>query len=139
MTDLFKDVIPSIQQTKKIVITSENERDYVPFVVNRSISFHLDMVMAANEMNMNPSTDNLLQYHYLLNTVRAYKRPFQKWQKRDTIENLDAVKEYYNYSNEKAKDALSLLSNAQIEEIKKSLNKGGLNVRHKRTSGGNIT
>lgn len=139
MTDLFKDVIPSIQQTKKVVITSENERDYVPFVVNRSISFHLDMVMAANEMNMNPSTDNLLQYHYLLNTVRAYKRPFQKWQKRDTIENLDAVKEYYNYSNEKAKDALSLLSNAQIEEIKKSLNKGGLNVRHKRTSGGNIT
>ena len=139
MTDLFKDVIPSIQQTKKIVITSENERDYVPFVVNRSISFHLDMVMAANEMNMNPSTDNLLQYHYLLNTVRAYKRPFQKWQKRDTVENLDAVKEYYNYSNEKAKDALSLLSNAQIEEIKKSLNKGGLNVRHKRTSGGNIT
>ena len=139
MVDLFKDVIPSIQQTKKVVITTENERDYVPFVVNRSISFHLDMVMAANEMNMNPSTDNLLQYHYLLNTVRAYKRPFQKWQKRDTIENLDAVKEYYNYSNEKAKDALSLLSTAQIEEIKKSLNKGGLNVRHKRTSGGNIT
>ncbi len=139
MTDLFKDIIPSIQQTKKVVITSENERDYVPFVVNRSISFHLDMLMAANEMNMNPSTDNLLQYHYLLNTVRAYKRPFQKWQKRDTIENLDAVKEYYNYSNEKAKDALSLLSTAQIEEIKKSLNKGGLNVRHKRTSGGNIT
>ena len=137
--DLFKDVIPSIQQTKKVVITTENERDYVPFVVNRSISFHLDMVMAANEMNMNPSTDSLLQYHYLLNTVRAYKRPFQKWQKRDTIENLDAVKEYYNYSNEKAKDALSLLSTAQIEEIKKSLNKGGLNVRHKRTSGGNIT
>jgi hypothetical protein len=97
------------------------------------------MVMAANEMNMNPSTDNLLQYHYLLNTVRAYKRPFQKWQKRDIVENLDAVKEYYNYSNEKAKDALSLLSDTQIEEIKKSLNKGGLNVRHKRTSGGNIT
>ena len=139
MPDLFKDVIPSIQQTKKVVITTENERDYVPFVVNRSISFHLDMVMAANEMNMNPSTDNLLQYHYLLNTVRAYKRPFQKWQKRDTIENLDAVKEYYNYSNEKAKDALSLLSTEQIEEIKKSLYKGGLNVRHKRTSGGNIT
>lgn len=139
MVDLFKDVIPSIQQTKKVVITSENERDYVPFVVNRSISFHLDMVMAANEMNMNPSTDSLLQYHYLLNTVRAYKRPFQKWQKRDIIENLDAVKEYYNYSNEKAKDALSLLSTTQIEEIKKSLNKGGLNARHKRTSGGNIT
>ena len=139
MTDLFKDIIPSIQQTKKIVITPENERDYVPFVVNRSISFHLDMVMPANQMNLQPSTDSLLQYHYLLNTVRAYKRPFQKWQKREIIENLEAVKEYFGYSNEKAKEALTILSNAQIEEIKKSLNKGGLNVRHKRTSGGNAT
>ncbi len=139
MTDLFKDIIPSIQQTKKVVITAENERDYVPFVVNRSISFHLDMLMAANQMNMLPMADNLLQYQYLLNTVRAYKRPFQKWQKRETVENLDAVKEYYNYSNEKAKDALSILSNAQIEQIKKNLNKGGLNVRHKRISGGNAT
>jgi hypothetical protein len=139
LTDLFKDIIPSIQQTKKVVVTQENERDYVPFVVNRSISSHMDMVMPANQMNLQPSTDGLLQYHYLLNTVRAYKRPFQKWQKRETVENLDAIKEYYNYSNEKAKEALSILSNAQIEEIKKNLNKGGLNVRHKRTSGGNAT
>ena len=139
MSDLFKDIIPSIQQTKKVVVTAENERDYVPFIVNRSISFHLDMVMDANQMNLMPNTDPLLQYHYLLNTVRAYKRPFQKWQKRETIENLDAVKEYFGYSNEKAKDALSILSNAQIEQIKKNLNKGGLNVRHKRTSGGNAT
>lgn len=139
MTDLFKDIIPSIQQTKKVVITPENERDYVPFVVNRSISFHMDMVMPANQMNMLPNLDPLLQYHYLLNTVRAYKRPFQKWQKRETIENLDLIKEYYNCSNEKAKEALSILSDAQIEEIKKNLNKGGLNVRHKRTSGGKIT
>lgn len=139
MIDLFKDIIPSIQQTKKVVITQENERDYVPFVVNRSISFHMDMVMPANQMNLQPSTDNLLQYHYLLNTVRAYKRPFQKWQKREIIENLEAIKEYFGYSNEKAKEALTILSNAQIEEIKKSLNKGGLNVRHKRTSGGNAT
>ena len=139
MTDLFKDVIPSIQQTKKVVITAENERDYVPFVVNRSISFHLDMLMAANQMNMLPMTDSLLQYQYLLNTVRAYKRPFQKWQKRENIENLDIVKEYYNYSNEKAKEALSILSNAQIDQIKKNLNKDGLNVRHKRVSGGNTT
>ena len=139
MADLFKDILPSIQQTKKAVITAENERDYVPFIVNRSISFHLDMVMAANQMNMLPSTDNLLQFHYLLNTVRAYKRPFQKWQKRETIENLEAVKEYYSYSNEKAKEALSILSDAQIQEIKKNLNKGGLNVRHKRTSGGDTT
>ena len=139
MTDLFKDIIPSVQQTKKVVVTAENERDYVPFIVNRSISFHLDMVMDANQMNLLSNADPLLQYHYLLNKVRGYKRPFQKWQKREIIENLDAVKEYYNYSNEKAREALSILSDAQIEQIKKNLNKGGLNVRHKRTSGGNTT
>ena len=139
MTDLFKDIIPSIHIKKKEVITAENERDYVPFIVNRSLSFHHDIIMFANQMNMMPDADPLLQYHYLLNTVRAYKRPFQKWQKREIVENLDAVKEYYGYSNEKAKEALSILSDAQIEEIKKTLNKGGLNVRHKRTSGGNTT
>lgn len=137
--DLFKDIIPSVHQTKKVFVTAENERDYVPFIVNRAISFHLDMVMDANQMNLMPNADPLLQYHYLLNKIRAYKRPFQKWQKRETIENLDAVKEYYNYSNEKAKEALSILSDTQIEQIKKNLNKGGLNVRHKRTSGGNTT
>lgn len=139
MAELFKDIIPSIQQNKKVVLTQENERDYVPFVVNRSLSFHHDIVMFVNEMNKNPSIEPLLQYHYLLNTVRGYKRPFQKWQKREIVEDLDAIKEYFGYSNDKAKEALSILSDAQIEQIKKNLNKGGLNVRHKRTSGGNAT
>ena len=126
MTDLFKDIIPSIQQTKKVVITQENERDYVPFVVNRSISFHLDMLMAANQMNMLPMADNLLQYQYLLHTVRGYKRPFQKWQKREMIDNLEAVKEFYGYSNEKAKEALSLLTADQIKSIKSKMERGGV-------------
>ena len=137
MTDLFRDIIPSILQNKKDVL--ENEKDYHGFVVNRALSFHYDCVMQANEMNRLPNLPGTLQYHYLLNTVRAYRRPFQKWQKREIIENLEAVKEYYGYSNEKAKEALTILSNAQSEEIKKSLNKGGLNVRHKRVSGGNAT
>jgi len=124
--DLFKDIIPSIQQTKKVVVTAENERDYVPFVVNRSISYHLDMVMASNQMNMMPSADALLQYHYLLNSVRKYKRPFQKWQKRETLENLDVVKEYYGYSNEKAKEALSILSDDNVAYIKSQLDTGGV-------------
>lgn len=136
MADLFKDIIPSIQQTKKVVITQENERDYVPFVVNRSISFHLDMVMAANQMNMIPSADGLLQYHYLINNVRSYKRPFQKWQKLSSNDDLEAVKEYFNYSNEKAKEALTILSNDQLEKIKKNLNKGGLNAKPRRTNTG---
>jgi nitrogen regulatory protein PII-like uncharacterized protein len=136
MSDLFKDIIPSIQQTKKVVVTQENERDYVPFVVNRSLSFHLDMVMAANQMNMMPSAEGLLQYHYLLNTVRSYKRPFQKWQKLSSNDDLEAIKEYFNYSNEKAKEALTVLSNDQLEKIKKNLNKGGLNAKPRRANTG---
>lgn len=136
MVDLFKDIIPSIQQTKKVVVTAENEKEYVPYVVNRSISFHLDMVMAANQMNMLPSADGLLQYHYLINTVRSYKRPFQKWQKLSSNDDLEAIKEYFNYSNEKAKEALTVLSNDQLEKIKKNLNKGGLNAKPRRINTG---
>lgn len=139
MADLFKDIVPSILQTKKNVVTQENEGDYTPFVVNKALSFHYDCVLYANEMNRHSNLDPLLQYQYLLNTVRPYKRPFQKWQKRETVENLDAVKEYYNYSNEKAKEALTVLSKSQIDEIKKKLDKGGLNVRNKRISRGDTT
>lgn len=136
MSDLFKDIIPSILQTKKTVITDENERDYVPFIVNKALSFHRDCILYANQMNFYPSTDKIMQYQYLLNTIRSYKRPFQKWQKREDIDGLEAVKEYYNYSNEKAKDAMSNLSNDQINEIRKRLDKGGLNVKHKRSNRG---
>ena len=125
MSDLFRDIIPSILQTKKNVL--ENEKDYNAFVVNRAISFHYDCVMQANEMNKYPHLPANLQYHFLLNSIRGYKRPFRKWEKRETIDNLDAVKEYYNYSNEKAKEALVLLNATQLEKIKKELNKGGIN------------
>lgn len=136
MSDLFKDTIPSILQTKKNVITIDNEKDYVPFIVNRALSQHMDCIMQANQMNMKPSTDNLLQFHYLLNTIRSYKRPFQKWHKREESENLEVIKEYYNYSNEKAKEALLVLSNDQLDEIKKNLNKGGLNAKPRRLNTG---
>ena len=123
MTDLFKEIIPSILQNKKNVL--ENEKDYHGFVVNRALSFHYDCVMQANEMNRFPGLPATLQYQYLLNTIRGYKRPFRKWEKRETIDDLEAVKEYYNYSYEKAKEALVLLNATQIEEIKKAINKGG--------------
>jgi hypothetical protein len=125
VSDLFKDIIPSILQTKNHVL--DNDKDYSAFVVNRAISFHYDCVLQANEMNQYPSLPANMQYQFLLNSIRGYKRPFRKWEKRETIENLDAVKEYYNYSNQKAKDALVLLDATQIETIKKEINKGGIN------------
>ena len=136
MSDLFKDIIPSVLQTKKVVVTEENEGEYVPFVVNKALSFHRDCVLFANEMNKLPNTDRLLQYHYFINRIRGYKRPFQKWCKRETINDLELVKEYYNYSTEKAKDALLVLSTDHLNEIKKKLNKGGSNDKFGRTNRG---
>lgn len=135
MADLFKDIVPAILRTKQKVVTEENEKDYVPYVVNRSLSYHYDCIFYANEMNKVPDTDRLLQFHYLLNTIRSYKRPFQSWQKKEDIDGLAAVKEYYNYSNEKAKEALMVLSNDQLEYIKRS--KGGSDDKPQRTRRGN--
>ena len=125
MSDLFKDIIPSILHNKNHDL--DNEKDYHAFVINKALSFHYDCVFQANEMNKYPGLPATLQYQYLLNTIRGYKRPFRKWEKRETIDDLEAIKEYYNYSYEKAKEALVLLSNAQKEEIRKAISKGGTN------------
>lgn len=133
MADLFKDIIPSILQTKKPVL--DNEKDYVPFIVNKALSHHYDCIFYANQMNIHCQIDRKMQYDLLLNTIRPYKRPYQKWQKREEVENLDAVKEFFNFSNEKAKAALCILTDDQISEIKKELNKGGVqNVNINRRS-----
>lgn len=137
MSDLFKDIIPSILQTKKNCLVDES--DYKPFIVNKALSFHYDCIMYANQMNICSNIDSTLQYHYYLNTIRPYKRPFQKWLKRETIEDLSVIKEHYKYSNEKAKDALSVLSDVQIDEIKKKRDKGGLNVKSKRPRRGDTS
>ena len=127
MPDLFKEVIPSILQTKKNVFQDEYDyKDYTPFVINRALSYHMDCVLYANEMNLNPSLDKDLQYSYLLNTIRSMKRKFQPWQKASTDKDLECVKVYFGYSNEKAKEALRILTDEQIAEIKAKTNKGGV-------------
>ena len=124
MAELFKDIIPSILQTKKDVL--ENESDYAPFVVNRSLSYHMDCILYANQMNMNHGLSPKLQYQYLLNTVRPMKRKYAQWQKPSVVKDMECVKEYFGYSNEKAKEALRILSNEQITLIKEKLEKGGV-------------
>jgi Bacteriophage clamp loader A subunit len=127
MVDIFKEIIPSIQQTKKNLSNSEGfTSSYLPFIVNRSLSFHYDCIMQVNEMNKYPGLDNKMQYDYLFNSIRGYKRKFEPWQKISKNENLELVKEYFGYSNEKAKDALSLLTEEQINQIRGNLNKGGV-------------
>ena len=124
MADIFKDIVPSILSTKTDVL--QEEKDYVPYLVNKALSYHYDCIMYVNEMNMVPFLYKKLQYDYLLNTIRSRKRPFQKWHKKDIVENHSLVKEYFNYSDEKTKEALSVLSDADIEKIRNLMSKGGI-------------
>jgi hypothetical protein len=128
MPDLFKDIIPSILQTKNNVLQDEIDvKDYTPFVVNRALSYHMDCILYANEMNLYSEMDKDLQYQYLLNTIRSMKRKFQPWQKASADKDLECVKEYFGYSNQKAKEALRILNDEQIAEIKANTIKGGVN------------
>jgi hypothetical protein len=134
--DLFRDIIRTVLIDKKDVTQDASfENVYAPWVVNRSISFHYDCIMHANQMNMNSHLDKKMQFDYYLNSIRSYKRPFQQWQKQEIVENLSAIAEYYNFSNEKAKEALSILTEDQISAIKQRLDKGGLD--HARNKGTN--
>jgi hypothetical protein len=132
VADLFKDIIPAIMVTKKDVLV--DEKDYAPFLVNKALSFHYDCIMYANEMNFRPNLDAKLQNDFLLNTVRGYKRPFQKWVKRETVENIEAIKKYYKYSYERAAEVLPLLTDDQLNEIRTKLEKGGIDARSKRSN-----
>ena len=101
------------------------EKDYIPFLVNRGLSFFQDTILQVNEMNRNHYLDNKLQFDYLLNNIRPRKR-WSKWLKPDKIDNLELVKAYFGFGNEKAKEALEVLSNEDIEDIKSKLAKGGV-------------
>jgi hypothetical protein len=126
MPDLFKEIIPSILQNKKSVIHDDiDAKDYVPFVVNRALSYHMDCVLYVNELNLHPELEKDLQYQYLLNTIRPMKRKFQPWQKSEVDKNIECVKTYFGYSNQKAKEALRILNDEQIAEIKRRTDKGG--------------
>jgi hypothetical protein len=128
MPDLFKEIVPSILQTKKSVFQDDYDyKDYKPFVVNRALSYHMDCVGYANEMNVHSGLDSDMQYQYLLNTIRPMKRKFQPWQKSEVDRDIESVKLYFGFSNAKAKEALRILNDDQIAEIKAKTNKGGVN------------
>ena len=128
MPDLFKEILPSILQTKKSVFRDDLDfKEYKPFIVNRALSYHMDCVLYVNEMNLHPEIDVDMQYSYLLNTIRPMKRKFQPWQKSEVDKDIECVKQYFGYSNEKAKEALRILNDEQIADIKIKTAKGGVN------------
>ena len=122
----LKDWLNSINQTKKNLIDEDPslEKGYSPYIINRIFSGHLDSIMFANEMNRYHFLPKKIQYDFMLNTLRTKKR-FSPWLRKDTIKDLDLVKRYYGYSNEKAKQALRLLTTEQLNFIKSKFEIGG--------------
>jgi len=120
------DFVNAIHHTKEGLIVDEwSEKQYNGFIVNKALSFGLDTVVAANEMNSRPHLEKRLQFDFLINIVRPRKR-FNKWLKAEKIEDLEMVKKYYNYNTDKALQALRILTPEQLIKIKEKLNTGGL-------------
>ena len=117
--------VNAINNTKKDIMTDDiAERGYNSFMVNRSLSYFQDTVLYANEMNIHHNIDNRLQFDFLINMVRKRKR-FSKWEKVASESDVEVVKEYYGYNNEKARQALTLLTSEQVDVLRQKVYKGG--------------
>ena len=123
----LKEYLNSINFTKEDLMKDEDpmwEKKYPAFIVNKCLAGHIDAIIFSNEMNMNAHLDPKLQYDFYLNSLRKKKR-FSPWLRKDKVTDLESVKEYYGYSNEKACQALKILTQEQINFIKKRLDVGG--------------
>jgi len=122
----LKDWLNSINFTKKNLIEEDlnSKKEYPAYIINKCLSAHVDSIIFANEMNMNHHLDKDMQYSFYINTLRKRKR-FSPWLRKDKVTDLECVKQYYGYSNEKALQALKILSKEQIKFIKDRLDVGG--------------
>ena len=121
MSNLFSEIIPSILQTKQNCIVDDlTEKTYPPFMVNKALSYHVDCILYANQMNMMPQLPNKMQYDYLFNSVRSSKRSFNKWAKPIKEADLESVKLYFGYSTKQAREILQcdVLSKDQLKFIR---------------------
>tara|TARA_R100001463_G_scaffold10179_1_gene30008 strand:- start:1015 stop:1395 length:381 start_codon:yes stop_codon:yes gene_type:complete len=122
----LKDWLNSINFNKENLIEEDSTliKEYPPFIINKCLSGHLDCVLFANEMNRYHFLDKDMQYNFYLNILRKKKR-FSPWLRKEKVSDIEYVKQYYGYSNEKASQVLKILSDEQIEFIKQRLDTGG--------------
>ena len=121
----LKDWLNSINFSKENIIEEDPDavKQYAPYIINRCLSSHIDSLMYANEMNINHHLSKDMQYSFYLNSLRKRKR-FSPWLRKDKVTDLECIKQYYGYSNEKASQALKILSKDQINFIKQRLDIG---------------
>jgi len=121
----LKDYLYSINQSKKNIMDDPDAvKGYPPFIINKCLAYHTDSVLYANEMNRYPELDKKMQYDFYINSLKPRKR-FSPWIKKQTLEHLELVKEYYGYNHKKSLEALRILTTEQLDQIKQALNKGG--------------
>jgi hypothetical protein len=122
----LKDWLNSINFTKDNLIEQDEtlKKDYPPYIINKCLSGHIDCILYVNEMNLHHSLDKDMQYSFYLNSLRKKKR-FSPWLRKDKVNDLECVKKYYGYSNEKASQALKILNKSQLDFIKQRLETGG--------------
>lgn len=116
----------SINFTKENLLEEvpENISSYPPYIINKCVASHIDTILFANEMNQYPYINKKMQYAFYLHSLRKRKR-FSPWIKKEDVDNLNAIKEYYGYNDKRALEALKLLNREEIIFIKQRLNKGG--------------
>lgn len=122
----LKDWLNSINLSKDNLLDEDPlaEKDYPPYVINKCMSGHMDTVLYANEMNISHFLDKKLQYDFFINSIKTKKR-YSPWLKKDKFDDLEVVKQYYGYSNDKARAALRILTEDQLQHIATKLNQGG--------------
>tara|TARA_R110000824_G_scaffold161845_2_gene337341 strand:- start:306 stop:692 length:387 start_codon:yes stop_codon:yes gene_type:complete len=124
----LSEYLNAINHSKKPLMDTEDEyveKKYAPFVVNRCLSYFIDTILYANSMNEHPGISNKMQFDYLSNSIRKRKR-FSKWLKKEMTDDIEIIKEMYNYSDAKAKDVAELLTPEQIKEMDEYLHGGGV-------------
>ena len=128
----LKDYLKAINETKENLLDTNDitwQKKYPPFVINRCLSMFYDTVMHSNEMNGLHFLPKRMQFHFFINSIRKKRRFGGKWLSQTKLKNLALIKEYYGYSNSKAKEALNILSENHIENIKIELIKGGRKLK----------
>ena len=115
---MLSEFLNSINVTKENLLSKDPrlEKDYLPFIVNKCLSYFPDTIFYANKVNMMSFLDKKIQYDYLLYSIQKRKR-FSKWIKPEENKDIDAIKEVYGYSETRAREVLDILPMSKIHEL----------------------
>jgi len=128
----LSEYLNAINHSKKPLMDTEDEtveKEYTPFVINRCLSYFIDTVLYSNVMNQHTHISSKMQFDYLLGSIRKRKR-FSKWLKKEMSNDIDIIKEMYNYSDSKAKEVIELFTSEQIKEMDEYLHGHGVRKKN---------